>query len=86
MNVTTQPTELYRASSLWEKHNVPAGHKILSAIWAFKRKRRINTQAVYKHKARIDKGGKDCSSLLCGEAYSRLNQRPVVNAMWSGFK
>jgi hypothetical protein len=24
--------------ALWEKHNVPAGHKILSAIWAFKQK------------------------------------------------
>jgi hypothetical protein len=39
---------------LWEKLNVPAGHKILSAIWAFKQKRRIDTRAVYKHKARIN--------------------------------
>jgi hypothetical protein len=29
--------------ALWEKRNVPKGHKILSAIWAFKRKRRIDT-------------------------------------------
>ena len=37
--------------ALWEKQNVPAGHKILSAIWTFKRKCRIDTRAVYKHKA-----------------------------------
>jgi hypothetical protein len=42
---------------LREKQNVPAEHKILSAIWAFKRKRRIGTQAVYKHKARINVHG-----------------------------
>jgi hypothetical protein len=40
--------------AFWEKQNVPAGHKILSAIWAFKQKRRIDTPAVYKHKARIN--------------------------------
>jgi hypothetical protein len=43
--------------ALCEKRNVPAGHKILSAIWAFKRKRRIDTRAVYKHKARINVHG-----------------------------
>jgi hypothetical protein len=32
--------------ALWEKRNVPAGHKILSAIWAFKRKFCIDTRAV----------------------------------------
>jgi hypothetical protein len=45
-------TQLHWA--LWEKQNVPVEHKILSAIWAFKRKRRIDTRAVYKHKARIN--------------------------------
>jgi hypothetical protein len=48
-------TQLHWA--LWEKRNVPAGHKILSAIWAFKRKHRIDTRAVYKHKARINVHG-----------------------------
>jgi hypothetical protein len=39
---------------VWEKRKVPEGQKILSAIWAFKRKQRIDTRAVYKHKARIN--------------------------------
>jgi hypothetical protein len=43
--------------ALWEKRNVPAGHKILSAIWAFKGKRRIDTRAIYKHKAKINVHG-----------------------------
>jgi hypothetical protein len=61
--------------ALWEKHNVPAGHKILSAIWAFKRKRRIDTQAVYKHKARINvHGGQQTYGVNYWETFS-----PVVN-------
>jgi hypothetical protein len=35
---------------IWEKRNVPEGHKILSSVWAFKRKLRIHTRKVYKHK------------------------------------
>jgi hypothetical protein len=61
--------------ALWEKRNVPAGHKILSAIWAFKRKRRINTRAVYKHKARISvHGGQQTYGVNYWETFS-----PVVN-------
>jgi hypothetical protein len=60
---------------LWEKRNVPAGHKILSAIWAFKRKRRIDTRAVYKHKARINvHGGQQTYGVNYWETSS-----PVVN-------
>jgi hypothetical protein len=61
--------------ALWEKRNVPAGHKILSAIWAFKRKRRIDTRAVYKHKARINvHGGQQTYGVNYWETFS-----PVVN-------
>jgi hypothetical protein len=61
--------------ALWEKQNVPAGHKILSAIWAFKRKRRIDTPAVYKHKARINvHGGQQTYGVNYLETFS-----PVVN-------
>jgi hypothetical protein len=59
---------------LWEKQNVPAGHKILSAIWAFKPKRRIDTRAVYKHKARINvHGGQQTYGVNYQETFS-----PVV--------
>ena len=61
--------------ALWEKRNVPAGHKILSAIWAFKCKRRIDTRAVYKHKARINvHGGQQTYGVNYWETFS-----PVVN-------
>jgi hypothetical protein len=54
---------------------VPAGHKILSAIWAFKQKRHIDTRAVYKHKARINvHGGQHTYGFSYWESFS-----PVVN-------
>jgi hypothetical protein len=61
--------------ALWEKRNVPKGHKILSAIWAFKCKRRIDTRAVYKHKAGINvHGGQQTYGVNYWETFS-----PVVN-------
>jgi hypothetical protein len=61
--------------AFWEKQNVPAGHKILSAIWAFKRKRRIDKRAVYKHKARINvHEGQQTYGVNYWETFS-----PVVN-------
>jgi hypothetical protein len=61
--------------ALWEKRNVHAGHKILSAIWAFKSERRIDTRAVYKHKARINvHGGQQTYGVNYWETFS-----PVVN-------
>jgi Reverse transcriptase (RNA-dependent DNA polymerase) len=44
----------------WElipRSEVPAGTKILSAVWAMRRKRRIATQEVYKWKARLNVHG-----------------------------
>jgi hypothetical protein len=35
------------------KKDVPYDTHILQSVWAFKRKRRIDTREVYKHKARL---------------------------------
>jgi hypothetical protein len=57
------------------KSSVPKGHDILSAVWAFKRKRRIDTRKVYKHKARINiHGGQQTHGVNYWETFS-----PVVN-------
>jgi hypothetical protein len=62
----------------WEicaRCDVPAGQDILPAVWAFKRKRRIDTRAVYKHKARLNiHGGMQKHGVNYWETYS-----PVVN-------
>jgi Reverse transcriptase (RNA-dependent DNA polymerase) len=39
------------------KDDVPSHSKILPAVWSMKRKRRIETRKVYKHKARLNLGG-----------------------------
>jgi hypothetical protein len=39
------------------KTEVPSHAKILPAVWSMKRKRRIETREVYKHKARLNLGG-----------------------------
>ena len=55
--------------------DVPTGQDILPAIWAFKRKHRIDTRAVYKHKARLNiHGGMQKHGVNYWETYS-----PVVN-------
>jgi hypothetical protein len=60
---------------LWSKSDVPADQDILPAVWAFKRKRRIDTREVYKYKARINAhGGKQTHGVNYWETYS-----PVVN-------
>jgi len=64
----------------WElvkREDVPAGTKILPAVWAMKRKRRIDTREVYKWKARLNvHGGKQ----EYGEHYTET-YAPVIN--WS---
>jgi hypothetical protein len=37
-----------------ERADVPAGQDILPSVWAFRRKRRIDTREVYKYKARLN--------------------------------
>jgi hypothetical protein len=56
---------------------VPKGSSILPAVWSLKRKRRIATREVYRHKARINlDGSKQIPGLHYDETYS-----PVVS--WS---
>jgi hypothetical protein len=60
---------------VWARSDVPAGQDILPSVWAFKRKRRIDTRAVYKHKARLNiHGGMQKHGVNYWETYS-----PVVN-------
>ena len=60
---------------VWEKKDVPEDQDILPSVWAFKRKRRIDTRAIYKHKARLNiHGGKQTHGVNYWETYS-----PVVN-------
>lgn len=54
---------------------VPKGHKVLDAVWSFKRKRDIVTQRILKWKARLTiHGGQQQKGLNFWETYS-----PVVN-------
>ena len=60
---------------VWEKARVPVGQDILPAVWAFKRKRRIDTGVIYKYKARLNiHGGMQKHGINYWETYS-----PVVN-------
>jgi hypothetical protein len=62
----------------WEivhKDEIPAGTKLLPAVWAMRRKRRISTQEPYKWKARLNvHGGKQEHGVNYWETYS-----PVVS-------
>jgi hypothetical protein len=54
---------------------VPKGHKVLDAVWSFKRKRDIVTQKILKWEARLTiYGGQQQKGLNFWETYS-----PVVN-------
>jgi hypothetical protein len=60
---------------VWEKADVPTNQDVLPAVWAFKRKRRIDTREVYKYKARLNiHGGMQKHGVNYWETYS-----PVVN-------
>ncbi len=60
---------------VWAKADVPPEQDILPAVWAFKRKRRIDTREVYKYKARLNiHGGMQKHGVNYWETYS-----PVVN-------
>jgi hypothetical protein len=64
----------------WElikRSDLPKDTEVLPAVWAFRRKRRIVTQEVYKWKARLNlHGGRQTKGFNYWEAYS-----PVVG--WS---
>jgi hypothetical protein len=60
---------------VWLKADVPSDQDILPSVWAFRQKQRINTRAVYKHKARLNlHGGMQMHDTNYCETYS-----PVVS-------
>ena len=61
------------------KHTVPKGTRILDAVWSMKRKRRIDTQEVYRHKARLTvHGGQQQQGINFWETYSPVVSWPVI--------
>jgi Reverse transcriptase (RNA-dependent DNA polymerase) len=53
------------------RSSVPPGHDILPAVWAMRRKRRIDTREVYKWKARLNiHGGKQTKGVNYWETYA----------------
>jgi hypothetical protein len=70
--------EAHTENGHWElirKDDVPSGQDILPAVWAFRRKRKIATQEVYKWKARLNlHGGRQTYGVNYWETYA-----PVVN-------
>ena len=58
-----------------KKEDVPANYSVLPSIWAFKRKRRIMTGEVYKHKVCLNIHGR---KQTYGENYWQTYS-PVVN-------
>jgi Reverse transcriptase (RNA-dependent DNA polymerase) len=69
----------------WEvvsRAKVPVGTKVLPAVWAMRRKRRIATQEVYKWKARPNlHGGKQEYGLNYRETYSPVVTWVTVHMM-----
>lgn len=51
--------------------SVPNGHKIIPSVWAMRRKRRIDTQEIYKWKARINfHGGRQTKGVDYWDTYA----------------
>jgi hypothetical protein len=62
------------------RKDIPAGIDVLPSVWSMKRKRRIDTRAVYKWKARLTvHGGKQTQGVNFWETYA-----PVVN--WTSIR
>jgi hypothetical protein len=59
---------------------VPTGMQLFSAMWSIKRKRRVKTREVYKHKARLNLDG---SQMQQGKDYD-LTYAPV--ATWEAIR
>jgi hypothetical protein len=59
----------------WAEVAVPSGQQIIPAVWAFKRKRRVDAREIFKCKARINAhGGKQTHGVNYWETHS-----PVAN-------
>jgi len=62
-----------------ELKDLPEGTKILPAVWAMRRKRRIDTQAAYKWKARLNiDGSKQLHGIHYWETYAPVVAWPVI--------
>jgi Reverse transcriptase (RNA-dependent DNA polymerase) len=62
------------------RQDVPPGQKVLDSVWSMKRKRRVKTNEVYKHKARLNvHGGQQEFGLNYWETYA-----PVVT--WAAIR
>eukprot|EP00978_Attheya_sp_CCMP212_P002523 scaffold5126_cov29-Attheya_sp.AAC.2 len=58
---------------LQKRSGIPAGKKVLPAVWAMKRKRRVATREIYKWKARLNiQGGKQTKGVDYWETYSPM--------------
>ena len=65
-----------------ERISVPKGHRVLPAVWAMRRKRRISTGKVYKWKARLNiDGGKQEKGINYWETYAGPGSHMVVHSV-----
>jgi hypothetical protein len=76
MKAMVKEVSSHQDNQHWElqrRSDMPAGKKVLPAVWAMKRKRRIATQEVYKWKARLNiHGGKQTKGVDYWETYSPM--------------
>ena len=61
------------------KHQVPRGTKVLDAVWLMRRKRRIESQEIYKWKARLNvHGGQQVHGINYWDTYTPVVAWPVI--------
>ncbi|MEL6804415.1 MAG: reverse transcriptase domain-containing protein, partial [Bacteroidota bacterium] len=69
----------YKHWKIIPKSSVPKGTRILDAVWSFRRKRRIDTQEVYRHKARLTvHGGQQQQGVNFWDTYSPVVTWPII--------
>ena len=65
--------------SLKKRTDIPEGARILPSVWAMKRKRKVLTGEVYKHKARLNlDGSKQLEGLDYDQTYSPTASWPAI--------
>ena len=61
------------------KHQVPKGTKVLDAVWSMRRKRCIESQEIYKWKARLNiHGGQQVLGINYWDTYTPVVAWPVI--------
>ena len=61
------------------KHQVPKGTKVLDAVWSMRHKRRIESQQIYKWKARLNvHGGQQVHGINYWDTYTPVVAWPVI--------